>query len=490
MVQLANFINNAHIQARAGGTLQFMEPATGKPLGTVPDSKPEDLDTAVAAAAAAFPAWSQESPEHRARLLLRLADLIDANLQRLASAESDNCGKPISLATQLDIPRSATNFRYFAHAVQHQAGEWHETRTPAAGAPLRAINYTLRRPRGVAGLISPWNLPLYLLTWKIAPALATGNTVVAKPSEVTPWTAAILGELALEAGLPPGVLNIVHGAGAGAGGSLVTHPNVPAISFTGSTAVGKWIGEHAGRMLKRVSLELGGKNAFMIFDDADLSRAIPEAVRAGFTNQGQVCLCGSRLLVHRAVFNTVVEAYTQHVRALRCGDPRDQQTQHGALTSLAHLEKVERLVGEARKLGGTFHTGGSRVPASQLPERCKGGYFFEPTVISGLSPTCTVEQEEIFGPVVTIQAFDTEDEAISLANGTNYGLAASVFTQDVNRAHRLAERIDAGVIWINCWMIRDLRTPFGGTKASGVGREGGTEAIRFFTEPRNICIKL
>ncbi len=492
MLELANLINGSLCPPAAGHYLGVIEPATATAHARVPDSTAADIDAAGAAASDAFPAWSATPVSERSRHLLRLADLVDANLERLAAAESVDTGKPVSVARALDIPRSAMNLRHFATAILHTAGESHEFDGGGMPGGIHAINYTLRKPRGVAGCISPWNLPLYLLTWKIAPALATGNTVVAKPSEVTPTTAAILGELSISAGLPPGVLNIVHGSGAVAGAALVQHPDVPTITFTGSTAVGRWIGETCGRSLKRVSLELGGKNPFIIFEDAQLDGAdgaIETAVRAAFSNQGQICLCGSRLLVHASVYERVLAGVVERAKALKVGDPADPATHFGAITGRAHLGKIVAAVNLARELGGTVHTGGSPVASDDLPSRCRNGFFFPPTVITGLDPACGPEQEEIFGPVVTVQKFRDESHAIALANGTPYGLAATIFTRDMSRAHRVAASIHAGVIWVNCWMVRDLRTPFGGTKQSGVGREGGSEALRFFTEPTNVCVR-
>lgn len=491
MLTLSNFIGGHETAAKA--SIDVTEPATGRVYARVADSTAADVAEAVRAAKAAFPAWAATAAAERSRILLALADLIDANTDELAAAESMDSGKPISLAKAVDIPRSAANFRFFATAILHTASDLHDFDGGGTPGGAAAINYTLRKPRGVAGCISPWNLPLYLLTWKIAPALATGNTVVCKPSEVTPRTASMLGALANRAGLPAGVLNIIHGRGGTAGAAIVTHPDIPTITFTGSTAVGRWIAGAAGPMFKRISLELGGKNPFIIFDDADLEGrggAIETAVRAAFTNQGQICLCGSRLLVHERIFDRVLKGIEAGARNLKIGDPADAATQFGALVSSEHLAKVERAVQRAKELGATIHCGGRRVPASDLAERCRGGSFFEPTVITGLPPDCDVEQEEIFGPVVSVRSFRDEDEALALANSTNYGLAATVFTRDLSRAHRAAARLDAGIVWINCWMVRDLRTPFGGVKQSGVGREGGLEALKFFTEPKNVCIRM
>ncbi len=485
---IPNFIGGRPVPPRSGRYLDGIEPATGQVHSRVPDSDGSDIAAAVAAAKGAFTGWSGTAARERSGVLVRIAELIEAHQDELAQAEARDCGKPIALARSVDIPRAAANFRFFADATLHARPEVYETQ-PGAVQTARAVNTVLRRPRGVAGCISPWNLPLYLFTWKVAPALATGNTVVGKPSEVTPMTASMLAELAVQAGLPPGVLNVVHGRGAEAGAALVKHPDVPTITFTGSTAVGRWIGREAGGMLKRVSLELGGKNPYVVFADAKMPDALDTAAHAAFTNQGQICLCGSRVLVERARFKEFLAGLVDRARALKIGDPMDPATQFGALASRQHLEKVDSYVKLARELGGTVHCGGGPVAASKLPERCRGGFFYEPTVISGLDPACRVEQEEIFGPVVTVTPFDSEEEALRLANGTEYGLAATFWTSDSSRIARFGAGLDAGIIWANCWLVRDLRAPFGGMKQSGVGREGGEEAIKFFTEASNVCVR-
>ena len=481
MTRILNYIKGEMVPPEAGAFLPNIEPATGAPYSEVPDSDSEDVERAVAAAESAFPAWSSAPASERSRLLLRVAELIEQNLERLARAESIDTGKPIRLARSLDIPRAASNFRFFATATLHFASESHAT-------DLRAINYTLRRPRGVAGLISPWNLPLYLMSWKIAPALATGNTAVAKPSEITPMTAYLLSELCQEAGLPAGVLNIVHGTGAKAGAAITGHPRVGTISFTGGTKTGAEIGRVCAPFFKKVALELGGKNPNIIFADAGLEEVIPVSIRSSFDNQGQICLSGSRIFVERAIQKEFLERFVERAKSLVVGDPLEESTEQGALTSKAQFDKVLSYLQLAQREGGRILCGGEARPA--VGGRCARGYFIRPTVITGLPVSSRVNQEEIFGPVVTVTPFDSEDEVVAYANGTPYGLAASLWTQNLSRAHRLAERIQSGTVWINCWMLRDLRVPFGGMKSSGVGREGGLEALRFFTEPRNVCIHL
>jgi aminomuconate-semialdehyde/2-hydroxymuconate-6-semialdehyde dehydrogenase len=481
MQKLPNYIDGNLVPPASGGYFESVEPATGQPCALVPDSGEADVECAVESATRAFPSWSHTPAADRSRVLLAIADLIEENLDRLAHLESVDTGKPIALARALDIPRAVSNFRFFATAILHTQGESHST-------DYAALNYTLRRPRGVAGLISPWNLPLYLLSWKIAPALATGNTAVAKPSELAPMTAALLGELCREAGLPPGVLNLVHGFGSKAGAALVRHDQVRTISFTGGTVTGAEIARTAASGFKKLTLELGGKNPTIIFADADLDQALTTTLRSSFSNQGQICLCGSRILVEEPIYQRFLERFVAGAQALRSGDPLDPATEQGAVISAAHRDKILRYIALAREEGGSIRSGGG--PPEQLPERCRNGFFVRPTVITGLDPECRVNQEEVFGPVVTVMPFRSDEEAIANANGSNYGLAASVWTSDLTRAHRVAEQVQCGTIWVNCWLLRDLRVPFGGMKNSGVGREGGDEAIRFFTEPKNVCVAL
>jgi aminomuconate-semialdehyde/2-hydroxymuconate-6-semialdehyde dehydrogenase len=480
-ITLGNYVDGRMAAPAAARHIDVFEPATGRAFARCPDSDAADIDAAVDAAARAFPAWRELPAAERAAWLNAVAHGIESRIDAFADAESRDSGKPLALARSLDIPRAIANLRFFAAAATQFASESH-----AMGSD--AINYTLRQPLGVVGCISPWNLPLYLLTWKIAPALAAGNCVVAKPSEVTPYTAALFAQVCIAAGLPAGVLNIVHGSGPGAGQPLVEHPGIKAVSFTGSTRTGSAIAASIAPKFKKLSLEMGGKNPTVIFADWQGSEANwNTVVRSAFSNQGQICLCGSRMLVERPIYEQFRKTFVEKVRALRVGDPRDPASDLGAVVSHAHFSKVMGHIALAREEGGTILCGGN---AAELDGRCSGGWFIEPTVIEGLGAACRTNQEEIFGPVVTLMPFDGDDEAIALANSTSYGLAASVWTTRLSRAHRVAARLESGIVWINCWMRRDLRTPFGGVGNSGVGREGGFEAMRFFTEPKNICIDL
>jgi len=480
MQRIQNYIGGELIAPTSGQYLNNINPAEGQVYSLVPDSDERDVALAADAARAAFPKWSAMPVQERSFILQRIADMIDLDLDKLALAESIDNGKPVSLARSVDIPRAAANMRFFATACLHFASEAHITDT-------QAINYTTRTPSGIAGCISPWNLPLYLFTWKIAPALAAGCTVVAKPSELTPMTAFLFSKICMEAGLPKGVLNIVHGLGPKAGQAIVEHPDITTISFTGGTATGKKLAATAAPMFKKISLELGGKNPNIIFADCDFEQAINISLQSSFSNQGEICLCGSRILVERSLYDRFVNVFTERTRALVVGDPLVSTTHLGALVSEDHLKKVQGYIALAKSEGGQVIAGGDRVT---VPGRCANGYFMAPTIITGLDHRCRTNQEEIFGPVVTIMPFDHEAEAIDYANSTAYGLSATVWTENLKRAHRVSAALRSGIIWVNCWLFRDLRTPFGGMKQSGVGREGGWEAMRFFTEPKNVCIKL
>ncbi len=479
MIRILNFINGQMMEPMSGKYFDNYEPAKGRKYAEIPDSDERDIDLAVKAAREAFKLWGSMKPTERSQILYRLSELIEQNMDRLAEAESRDNGKPLWLAKSVDIPRARDNFRFFSTAIQHWASESHQTAE-------NVINYTLRKPVGVAGCISPWNLPLYLFSWKIAPALAAGNTVVAKPSEVTPMTAYLLSELCNEAGMPAGVLNIVHGTGPSAGNAIVSHPDIPLISFTGGTATGKHIASVAAPMFKKLSLELGGKNPNLIFTDCNFENALKTSLNSSFANQGQICLCGSRIYIERSIYNKFRDAFVAEVKKMKVGDPSATDSRLGAVVSQAHYEKILSYIELAKEEGGTILCGGETVH----PEGdCAHGWFIAPTVIEGLPETCRTNQEEIFGPVVTLQPFDTEEEAVQLANSTGYGLAATIWTENLSRAHRLGNELQSGIIWVNCWLLRDLRTPFGGMKKSGVGREGGWEALRFFTEAKNVCIK-
>ncbi|MCA1751697.1 MAG: aldehyde dehydrogenase [Cryomorphaceae bacterium] len=478
MTEILNFIDGRFSAADSGLWLDNIDPSTGKVYSKIARSGASDADRAVKAAKAAFPAWSKLPASERFSHIMRLADGIRQKSEAFAKAESVDNGKPVSLARAVDIPRAVSNFEFYAAAAMHYASSSHYTEGVG-------INYTLRRPIGVAACISPWNLPLYLFSWKIAPALAAGNTVVAKPSEITPMTAYMLAETAREINFPKGVLNIIHGLGGEAGEPICTHPDVGAISFTGGTETGKRIISQAGMQFKKLSLELGGKNPNIIFADCDFDKMLSTTVRSSFANQGQICLCGSRILVEKSIYKRFREAFTAKVKELEVGNPASESTRMGAVVSEGHMKKILSYIDLAQQEGGRILCGGNRV---KLEGELSGGYYVAPTVIEGLDQQCRTNQEEIFGPVVTLDTFETDEEAVAKANATPYGLASTIWTSDLNRAHRTAEAVHAGIVWVNCWLERDLRTPFGGVKNSGVGREGGFEAMNFFTEPKNVCI--
>jgi aminomuconate-semialdehyde/2-hydroxymuconate-6-semialdehyde dehydrogenase len=480
MEKLQNFINGEYCPPINEQYFDNINPATGAVYCLIPDSDENDLVLAVKAAEKAFPIWSNMPAEERSKILVRFSEGIEKRMDQFVAAESKDNGKPITLARHVDIPRAVSNFHFFASAIIHFSSESHYMEGVG-------INYTTRKPIGIVACISPWNLPLYLFSWKIAPALAAGNCVIAKPSEITPYTATLLGEIASEAGLPPGVLNILNGTGVKIGDAMVRHPKISAISFTGGTATGEHIARTAAPMFKKLSLELGGKNPTIIFDDCDFDDALKTTIRSSFANQGQICLCGSRIFVQKGIYEKFKEAFVAKVSTSIVSFPEDPKANLGAIVSESHLTKILTYIDLAKKEGGKVLTGGNRV---FLPAPHDKGFYLEPTIFESLPYDCKTNQEEIFGPVVTIMAFDTEEEVLMMANSTKYGLASSVWTTNVKKAHRIADQLNMGIVWVNAWLIRDLRTPFGGMKASGVGREGGLEALRFFTEPKNIFIKV
>lgn len=478
MEKLQNFINGKYCDPIEGKYIDNYEPASGQVYSSIPDSGAQDVTLAVAAAEKAFPIWSKMSVQDRSGVLIRLSEGIAERMDEFVAAESKDNGKPLALAGHVDIPRAVSNFHFFATAILHYASESHNMEGVG-------VNYTLRKPLGIVGCISPWNLPLYLFSWKIAPALAAGNCVIAKPSEVTPYTAYLLGKVAKDAGMPDGVLNILHGQGGNVGDAIVKHPKIKAISFTGGTSTGEYIARTAAPMFKKLSLELGGKNPNIIYADCDFKEMMSTTLRSSFANQGQICLCGSRIFIERSIYDTFKEEFVRRVEATAVGHPNNSESKLGAIVSKQHMEKVLSYVELAKQEGGTVLTGGERA----IVEGYEEGYYMRPTVIEGLPFDCRTNQEEIFGPVVTITPFDSEEEVLMMANSTQYGLSATLWTSDLKRAHRMADQLHAGIVWVNAWLVRDLRTPFGGVKASGVGREGGWEALRFFTEPKNVFIK-
>lgn len=480
MHKIQNYINGKLVDPISGQFMDNYDPSIGEVYSLIPDSDESDVNHAVEAAQRAFPDWSTMPAQERSKIMMGIADRLEQGLEEFARAESIDNGKPISLARTVDIPRAVANFRFFATAVLHFFSEAHIMED-------RSINYTLRNPIGVAGCISPWNLPLYLFTWKIAPALAAGNCVVAKPSEITPMTAYMLSQVCIDAGLPPGVLNIVHGYGNKVGSAITAHPKISAISFTGGTKTGAEIARTAAPLFKKLSLELGGKNPNIIFADCNYGEMLQTTVRSSFSNQGEICLCGSRIFIEGSIYERFKKDFVGLAQELKIGDPLSEDTQQGAIVSQAHKEKILYYIQLAKEEGGAVLCGGEAFAPSG---RCKDGWFIRPTVIEGLPYHCRTNQEEIFGPVVTLIPFDSEEEVLTYANSIHYGLASILWTENLTRAHRIAAALQTGIVWINCWMLRDLRTPFGGMKHSGVGREGGFEALRFFTEAKNVCVKL
>ncbi len=478
-MKIKNYINGEFLEPISGSWIDNYNPATGKIYGEIPNSSEKDVERAYQAAANAFQKWSSTTLDERNRILTKISNLILEKLDFLANAESKDNGKPFALAKQVDIPRAASNFNFFANAITQFSSESHES------VGLDAVNFTLRQSIGVVGCISPWNLPLYLFTWKIAPAIAAGNCVVAKPSEVTPMTAYLLGEICNEAGLPKGVLNIVHGLGNTTGQAIVEHQNIKAISFTGGTTTGAQIAKIAAPMFKKLSLELGGKNPNIIFADCDYDKMLETTVRSSFANQGQICLCGSRILVEDKIFEKFKKDFIQKVSKLKVGPPSDSSSDIGALVSKQHIEKVKTYIDKAEEEGGEILFGGKEVHV----QNHENGYYLEPTIIEVNDNNCKLNQEEIFGPIVTLISFKSDKEALDIANGVKYGLSATLWTNNLNRTMHFSKLLQTGIVWVNTWMLRDLRTPFGGQKNSGVGREGGFEALRFFTEPKNVCIK-
>lgn len=478
-MNINNYINGEYLDPISNDWLENYNPSKGEVYSKIANSNTQDVEKAYQAAKAAFPKWSNTTIDERSRILMKIADLIDNKLEELAKAEAKDNGKPLSLAMAVDIPRASSNFRFYGHAITQFASEAHES------VGLNAINFTLREPLGVVGCISPWNLPLYLFSWKIAPAIAAGNTVVAKPSEITPMTAFLLGEICTEAGLPNGVLNIIQGTGPTAGQAIVEHPNIKAISFTGGTKTGEHIARTAAPMFKKLSLELGGKNPNIIFADCNYEKMLEITLRSSFSNQGQICLCGSRIFIEKSIYEKFKKDFIEKTKQLKVGDPFDRDTNIGAMVSKQHLEKVESYIKIAEDEGGKILFGGKRVTVKNL----ENGYYLEPTIIEVFDDQCRANQEEIFGPVVTIMPFETEEEVLQMANSVKYGLSATLWTTNLDRSMRMSKALQSGIVWVNTWLNRDLRTPFGGMKDSGVGREGGFEALKFFTEQKNVCIR-
>jgi len=479
MEQIANLLNGELMPPLSGQYMDNYNPSTGRVYSQVPSCDQDDVNLAVESAKKAFEKWSKTPTADRVSLMMKLADLIDRDKEALAIAESQDQGKPLWLARSVDIPRASANLRFFAHAVMnHKSVAFTDT--------ANVVEYINRPSIGPCALISPWNLPLYLLTWKVAPCIATGNTAICKPSELTPMTAFLFSQLVIEAGFPPGVINIIHGPGGVTGEALIQHKDVPVISFTGGTKTGAHIATQVAPHFKKLSLELGGKNPNIIFADCDYEKALSTSVRASFLNQGEICLCGSRIFVEQSLYPKFLSDFVLETDKLIVGDPMSKKSFLGALVSQQHLEKVKSYVQLARQEGGLVHT---QEDVVGLDPTLTEGYFMRPTVISGLSHECRVQQEEIFGPVVTITPFQSEEQVLAMANSVPFGLSASLWTQNSDRVHRVGGQIKSGTVWVNSWMYRNLRAPLGGMKHSGQGREGGDYSLNFFTETQNISIR-
>ena len=475
-----HFIDGQFVESLNKKTFNNVNPVTEEVYATVAEGGAEEIDLAVKAAKRAFKEgpWGKMSTQERSKIIRKIGDILEERQEEIAQLESIDTGKHLKFSRHVDAPRAAANFHFFADFMLSVGTEAFQDEVHGA------INYGFRRPIGVVGLIQPWNLPLFLLTWKLAPALAAGCTVVIKPSELTPMTATKLMEIIKEAGVPDGVVNLVHGFGAGAGSAINKHPDIAGIGFIGQVSTGARIMQEAAPTLKKLSFELGGKNPNIIFADVDIDEVVDGTIRSSFTNQGEVCVCGENIFVERSVYAEFVEKLAAKTRELKVGNPFDMDNDQGALVAKVHYDKVMSYLKVAEEEGGTFVTGG------KSPEGLDKGYFVEPTIITGLDSTSRIAREEIFGPVVAVIPFDTEEEVIEIINDTRMGLSNTIWTNDVRRAHRVAQSIESGLSYINCWFVRDLRTPFGGTKDSGLGRVGGVHSWEFYTELTNICVKL
>ena len=478
MLEIKNYINGELLRSSNKNYIDIFNPSIGKVYAQCPNSSEEDLEIAINSSEEAFLKWSKLKQNDRSQFLLKIANLIENNLDEFANAESLDNGKPLKLSQSLDIPRSIKNLKFFATIANELK--------PESFNQEKVKSHILREPLGIVGTISPWNLPLYLFTWKIAPALVMGNCVIAKPSEITPYTAYLFSKICIKAKLPRGVLNILHGEGKIIGEEIVNHKKIKAISFTGGTDTGKKIAKNASKHLKKISLEMGGKNPVIIFDDCDYNKMINSLIKSSFLNQGQICLAGSRIYVQETIYDKFKKDFIAKIKKLKIGDPFSSNTDQGAIVSSEHLNKIIKYVESAKEEGGKILSGGS-IP--KINSKFSSGWYFYPTVIENLSQKSKLNKEEIFGPVVTLNKFKNEEDAIKMANDTDYGLASIIWTRNINKANKLAVLLESGLVWINCWLERDLRTPFGGIKNSGYGKEGGKYALDFFTEPKNVCIK-